>query len=69
MTFKIKGRRYRVKPMVVQKLIAIALIILSAIIVAVAMGGTTIEERDATAALLFAPLGLYMLCTKKQVIE
>ena len=44
-----------------QKMIGIALIIISILI-------PIINDGDATASLLFLPLGIYMLFTKKKVI-
>lgn len=67
--FKYKGKRYKLSAKGEQKLIGLAFIAISIIVILVACNGNTIEERDATAVLLFAPLGLYLLFGKKQIIE
>lgn len=46
-----------------QRLIGALLVIISGIVVAIACGGTTPEERDATVILLTLPMGLYLLFT------
>lgn len=69
MLIKIKGKRYRLRPIIAQRLIGIALLIISALVILVASNGNTIEDRDATAVLMFAPLGLWLLFSKKQIIE
>ncbi len=51
-----------------QILIGIGLLILCRIIIAMAKTGLTVEDRDITPVLLFCPLGLYLIFTKKKVI-
>ena len=46
-----------------QRLIGALLVIISGIVVAIACGGTTPEEQDATVILLTLPMGLYLLFT------
>lgn len=69
MSFKFKGKRYKLSTKGEQKLIGLALIAISIIVILMTCNGTTIEDRDGTAVLLFAPLGLYLLFGKKQIIE
>lgn len=51
-----------------QILMGLGMLVLCALICAMAMTGKTVEDRDATLVLLFAPMGLYLLFTKKRVI-
>lgn len=51
-----------------QKILGLVLIVISALVVCVAATGTTPEERDITAVLMIAPLGLYLMFTKNIVI-
>jgi predicted branched-subunit amino acid permease len=51
-----------------QKLYGLAMILISIFIVILASQGTTIEERDCTAVLLTAPMGLWMLFSKSILI-
>lgn len=51
-----------------QKILGLVLIVISALVVCVAATGTTPEERDITAVLVTAPLGLYLMFTKNIVI-
>lgn len=44
------------------------MLVLAALVIALASTGTTTEERDATAALLIGPLGLYMMFTKNYIL-
>ena len=52
-----------------QILCGIVLLIIAVIICVVANGGNSTETKDATAALLFGPLGLYAIFTKRIIIE
>lgn len=45
------------------------MVVISGIILAIALGGVTVEERDATAVLLTLPLGLYLLFTDSLVMD
>ena len=47
-----------------QRLLGLALVAISAVLLLVAATGTTPEERDATAILLIFPLGLCMIYSK-----
>jgi len=58
----------RRKKFIQQKLMGLALLVMTALIIWIASTGATIEERDATAALLTAPLGIYLLFTKEIAI-
>lgn len=51
-----------------QRLMGLALVAISVLIVLLASSGTTPEDQDATAAVLIAPLGLYMIFTKNYVL-
>ena len=57
--------QFRRKKLFVQKLLGLALIAVSVLLIYIASKGATIEEKDATAVLLTAPFGLYLLFTKK----
>lgn len=51
-----------------QIVIGIALLILSACVIALASVGLTTEERDITPVVFIAPLGLYLILTKNILI-
>lgn len=51
-----------------QKLMAIGLLLICAVVLWLSSTGTTPEDQDATAVVLLAPLGLWMLFTKEIVI-
>lgn len=51
-----------------QRLMGVALVAIAAFVVLMASTGKTPEDRDATAALLVGPLGLYMVFTKEYVL-
>lgn len=53
-------RNQRRRKVVVQKLMGIALIAICALMFWLASTGVTPEEKDCTAVLLIAPIGLYM---------
>lgn len=61
---KIKIRKWRIQ----QILMGIGLLIICGIIVQMARTGLTVEDRDATPVLLFGPMGLYLIFTRKKVI-
>lgn len=61
-------RNQRRRKVVVQKLMGIALIAICALMFWPASTGVTPEEKDCTAVLLIAPIGLYMLFSKQIVI-
>ena len=61
-------RNQRRRKVVVQKLMGIALIAICALMFWLASTGVTPEEKDCTAVLLIAPIGLYMLFSKQIVI-
>ena len=66
-TRRTRNQMYRRK-LTIQKLYGLALIAMSAIMLYIASQGVTVEDRDATAVLLTAPLGLYLLFTRKIAI-
>lgn len=66
-TRRTRNQIYRRK-FAIQKLYGLALIAMSAIMLYIASQGVTVEDRDATAVLLTAPLGLYLLFTRKIAI-
>lgn len=51
-----------------QKLMGIGLLLICAVMLWLCSTGTTPEDCDATAVVLMAPLGLWMLFTKEIVI-
>lgn len=51
-----------------QKLMGLALLIICGFVLWLCSTGTTPEDQDATAVVLLAPLGLWMLFTKEIVI-
>ena len=51
-----------------QKLVAIGLLLVCAVVLWLCSTGTTPEDQDATVVVLLAPLGLWMLFTKEIVI-
>ena len=61
-------RNQRRRKVVVQKLMGIALIAICALMFWLTSTGVTPEEKDCTAVLLIAPIGLYMLFSKQIVI-
>jgi len=51
-----------------QRLIGLGLLALCVLVLWICSTGTTLEDQDAGAVLLMAPMGLYMLFTKHIVI-
>lgn len=51
-----------------QKLMGIAMLLISAGVIWLASTGATVEERDCTAVLLAIPAGVYLLFTRHIVI-
>lgn len=51
-----------------QRLMGLAMLAITALILVMARGGKTPEDSDATAALLTGPIGLYMLLSKTYVL-
>lgn len=51
-----------------QRLMGIGLLLICAFVLWMCSTGVTPEDRDATAVVLLAPLGLWMLFTKENVI-
>ena len=51
-----------------QKLYGMLMIAMSIVVLCIASHGKTFMDRDATAVLIFAPLGFYLLFTRKVVI-
>lgn len=47
-----------------QRLMGLALVVISVFMLLLASTGETMEDRDATAVLLTLPLGIYMMVTK-----
>ena len=52
-----------------QRLLGALLVVVSGILLAIALRGTTVEEQDATAVLLTLPLGLYMMFSSKYLLN
>lgn len=61
-------RNQRRRKVVEQKLMGIALIVICALILWFASTGVTPEDKDCTAVLFIAPIGLYMLFSKQTII-
>jgi hypothetical protein len=61
-----KGYQQR---LIIQKLMGLGLLAVCALIVLMACNGRTVEDRDCTAILLFAPMAFYLLFTKEVVID
>lgn len=51
-----------------QRLMGLALVVISGILLALASTGTTPEDQDATAILMTLPLGLYMIFGKTYIL-
>jgi len=63
-------KRYRLnKRVLIQRLMGLAMLLISYIIIRVAMTGITVVDRDATAVLITIPLGLYLLFSKEIVVD
>ena len=56
------------RKLIVQRLMGLALLLFSLVIVLIAVRGVSFEDCDATAAILLAPLGFWMFFTKNIVI-
>ena len=52
-----------------QRLLGALLVVVSGILLAIALSGTTVEEQDATAVLLTLTLGLSMMFSSKYLIN
>ena len=50
------------------RLMGLALVVTSVLLLFLASTGETLEERDATAVLIILPLGMYMMVTKNYVL-
>ena len=61
--------RARRRTLLLQKLIGLGLLLMSGAVLLLCSHGATMEDRDGTAALLLAPLGLYLLLTRRIVIR
>lgn len=64
MRTKRKIRKWRIQ----QILIGLGMLAICGVILYLASTGLTVEDRDATPVLLFGPLGLYLIFTRKKVI-
>ena len=51
-----------------QRLMGLALVVTSVLLLFLASTGETLEERDATAVLIILPLGMDMMVTKNYVL-
>lgn len=51
-----------------QRLMGLALVVISVLMLLLASTGETLEDRDATAVLLTLPLGVYMMVTKQYLL-
>lgn len=65
---KVRKRRLVISKRVEQKLLGFMILLVCAFMLWLCSTGTTLEDQDATAVVLLAPLGLWMLFTKKIVI-
>lgn len=62
-----KSKGYYQK-LIVQKLMGLVLLAMCGLIVLMAYHGQTVEDRDCTAVVLFAPMAFYLLFAKEIVI-
>lgn len=62
-----KRRRIR-KWRIYQILMGLGMLVICGFILHLASTGITVEDRDITPVLLFGPLGLYLIFTRKKVI-
>lgn len=60
-------KRYR-KKLLEQKLLGILMLACCVVALVLCSTGTTIEDRDCTAVVLLAPLGLWMIFSKRILI-
>lgn len=51
-----------------QRIMGAVLVVIALAVIGLASTGATPEDRDATAALLIGPLGLYMMLTKNYIL-
>ena len=61
-------KNYQPSKLMEQKLMGLVLLVICAFVLWLCSTGTTPEDRDATAVVLLAPMGLWMLFTKEIVI-
>lgn len=61
-------KNYQPSKLMEQKLMGLVLLVICAFVLWLCSTGTTPEDQDATAVVLLAPLGLWMLFTKDIVI-
>lgn len=61
-------RRY-MKKLLIQKFTGVVLLICCVLMMYVASTGVLMSDKDVTPVLLFAPLGLYLIFTKKIILE
>jgi len=64
-----KKQKNKIKYIFLQKIIGIGFIILSVFVIMIASTGNSVEEKDITPILLFIPIGLYMIFTKKYILN
>ena len=62
-------RRQHTRRLFLQKAAGLALIVFCIGAICIACGGASPAERDASAAVLFLPLGVYLLLTRRIVIS
>ncbi len=55
----------RSRQLFIQKLVGVGLLLLSLLIVLAALSGTNDADRDVTPILLLAPLGVFLVFTKR----
>lgn len=61
-------RNQRKRKLKQQRLLGVAMLILSAIILVMAVTGTAKGDNDATAMLVTLPFGIFLICTKEIII-
>lgn len=54
--------------MIKQRLMGLALVVISVLMLLLASTGETLEDRDVTAVLITLPLGVFMMVTKQYVL-
>lgn len=62
-----KSKGYYQK-LIIQKLMGLVLLAICGLMVLMAYHGQTVEDRDCTAVVLFAPMAFYLLFTREIVI-
>lgn len=68
MTERITKREHRIR-MLKQKMLGVAMLLICVAMVIVAWNATTIEQSDVGAVLFIAPMGLWLLLSKRYILD